>query len=233
MPIPILVYHQIDEPVAPGAPFGGLVVSPRNFVSQMTWLKRLGWTGLSMRDLLPYLKGDRSGRVVGITFDDGFSNVHRNALPVLEALGFTATSYIVSRQIGGSNEWDRAIGVPHWACMTKAELLEWCSYGHEIGAHTLDHVRLTAMPRSEARQQIRGVRHELEDKLGRKVQAFCYPYGDVSAQVRDLVADAGYATGTTTRRGRFRRKDDLLLLPRRAPQGTDGWLTVLRKCFSG
>ena len=109
MPIPILMYHHIAEPLDPGSPFAYLAVDPCNFLRQMTWLKRTGWTGLSMRDLLPYLRGNKSGKVVGITFDDGFRSVYRNALPILDAFGFTATSYIVSGQIGGFNEWDVAL----------------------------------------------------------------------------------------------------------------------------
>ena len=70
-PIPILMYHQIDEPPARGTPLRGLVVSPRSFAWQMNMLRILGFRGLSMRDLEPYLLGQKQGRVVGITFDDG------------------------------------------------------------------------------------------------------------------------------------------------------------------
>ncbi|WP_292434827.1 polysaccharide deacetylase family protein [Mesorhizobium sp.] len=233
MPIPILMYHQIAEPLERGSPFAYLTVDPRNFLRQMTWLKRTGWTGLSMRDLLPYLKGDRSGKVVGITFDDGFRNVYRNALPILDTFGFTATSYIVSRQIGGFNEWDAALQAPWSACMSRHEICEWSRHGHEIGAHTLDHVRLTTVAPAEARRQITDVRHELQDLFGRTVDAFCYPYGDLSPRIRDMVAEAGYTTATTIHRGRVRSGDDFLRLPRRLPRSTDGWAAVLRKCLIG
>ena len=233
MPIPILMYHQIAEPFEHGSPFAYLTVDPRNFLRQMTWLKRTGWTGLSMRDLFPYLRGDRSGKVVGITFDDGFRNVYRNALPILDRFGFTATSYIVSRQIGGFNEWDAALRVPYSACMSRDEICEWIRHGHEIGAHTLDHARLTTVAPAEARRQIADGRHELQDLFGCAVDAFCYPYGALSPRVRDMVAEAGYATATTTHRGRVRSQDDVLRLPRRLLRNTDGWASVLRKCLTG
>lgn len=233
MPIPILSYHQIEKVDAAGSPFGQLMVDPDNFLRQMTWLKRTGWTGLSVRDLMPYLKGEKSGKVVGITFDDGFRNVHSNALPVLQTFGFTATTYVVSRQIGGFNKWDAAAGFPHAACMSKGEILEWFRLGHQVGAHTLDHVRLTAVARREARRQITDARYELEDMLGAAVDAFCYPYGDVSLEIRNMVAEAGYASATTNRRSRARRRDDLLLLPRRILHNRHGWADVLRKCLTG
>ena len=73
-PIPILVYHQIAEAPKKGAPFRGLYVSPTAFARQMALLKLLGYQGLSMTDLQPYLRGEKSGKVVGITFDDGYLN---------------------------------------------------------------------------------------------------------------------------------------------------------------
>src|SRR5690606_39848854 len=77
--IPILMYHQVGQPGSKGAPYRGLTVHPADFRRQMTWLRRLGYRGLSMRDLMPYLRGEQQGKVVGITFDDGYRNVARSA----------------------------------------------------------------------------------------------------------------------------------------------------------
>lgn len=109
MNIPILMYHQIDVPPPSGTPLRGLVVSPGSFDRQMLLLKLLGYRGLSMRDLEPYLKGEKKGKVVGITFDDGYQNNLHNALPILKKFGFTATCYAVSGMIGGTNSWDQGL----------------------------------------------------------------------------------------------------------------------------
>ena len=84
------MYHQIGEPNPKGTPFRGLTVHPDSFARQMRWMRRLGYRGLSMRDVMPYVRGERQGKVFGVTFDDGYRNVHRNAMPVLSELGFTA-----------------------------------------------------------------------------------------------------------------------------------------------
>ncbi|WP_137933627.1 polysaccharide deacetylase family protein [Mesorhizobium comanense] len=233
MPIPILMYHQIDEAAGKDSPFAHLTVSPRAFRRQMNWLKRLGWTGLSMRDLKPYLSGERSGRVVGITFDDGFRNVHSSALATLARCGFTATNYLVSRQIGGFNKWDAGLGIPRWDCMSKEQVLDWKRSGHEVGAHTLDHIHLTAAAPAESRRQITDVRHELEDLTGDTVDAFCYPYGDVSEEIRSVVEEAGYTSATTIRSGRVRSGDDRLLLPRISVRQDDGFYRILRRWLTG
>lgn len=66
---------------------------------------------MSMRELMPCLCGDASGRVFGITFDEGFRSVQRHAMPVLAEFGFSATNYVVSGQITGSKVWVSS-GVP-------------------------------------------------------------------------------------------------------------------------
>ena len=106
MPIPILMYHQIDIPPVRGTPLRGLTVAPKSFEWQMKLLRYLGYRGLSMRDLEPFLSGARVGKVVGITFDDGYQNNVEYALPVLQKNRFTATCYGVSSMIGATNVWD-------------------------------------------------------------------------------------------------------------------------------
>jgi peptidoglycan/xylan/chitin deacetylase (PgdA/CDA1 family) len=69
----------------------------------------------------------------------------------------------------------------------------WLSAGQEIGAHTLSHPRLAAIP--EAKEESSALKKKLEDLFGVAVRHFCYPYGKWSRPVRDLVA--GYATAFT------------------------------------
>src|SRR5690606_5742671 len=115
-------------------PLSGLTVHPGSFRRQMTWMRRLGYQGLSMRDLLPYLRGSKRGKVFGITFDDGYVNVLENALPVLKELGFTSTNYFVANRFGGSNEWDRENGVPASALMSQEQARAWVRGGQEAGS---------------------------------------------------------------------------------------------------
>ena len=61
-PIPILVYHQIDVAPPKGAAFRSLYVAPKAFARQMRFLKALGYQGLSMTQLLPYLRGEKRGK---------------------------------------------------------------------------------------------------------------------------------------------------------------------------
>lgn len=214
MAVPVLLYHQIAPLPHKKIPFRGLWVHPDKFRSQMAWLKRLGYHGLSLRDAMPYIKGEKTGKVAVITFDDGFLNNYENALPVLSEFGFTATNYFVANQLGGSNVWDNAVGVPLSPCMSVAQMREWAALGHEVGAHTLDHVNLEKTPDDEARRQIAECKSKLEDMLGSEVTNFAYPYGGNLPIHREMCREAGYETATTTVHARARATDDPFGMPR-------------------
>lgn len=213
-PIPILTYHQVDEPPPDGTPYRSLVVSPATFARQMGMLRALGYQGLCMTGLEPYLRGEKRGKVVGITLDDGYVNNLEHALPVLRHHGFSATCYVVSGQLGGLNLWDRRKGVPPQPLMDGSQLKAWIAGGQEVGAHTRNHVDLLAADEVEARVEIAGCRSDLEQALGVEIRHFCYPYGFHRPEHAAMVREAGYATATTTQRARTQASDDLFELPR-------------------
>lgn len=214
MNIPILMYHQIEEPPPRGSPMRGLIVSPQSFKRQMILLKHLGYSGLSMRDLEPYLNGERQGKVVGITFDDGYRNNVINALPILNSQSFTATCYGVSSMIGGSNSWDECLGIAQKPLMDIDDWLRWRDAGMDIGSHTCTHEALTNISHEKAFEQITHSKEALENILNCEVRHFCYPYGWFNSKHQDVVKDAGYITATTTNRGLVHSDSDFFSLPR-------------------
>lgn len=213
-PIPVLVYHQIDNAPAKGAPFRSLYVSPSAFARQMGLLDLLGYKGLSMSELLPYLSGELKGKVVGITFDDGYVNNLVHALPALERHGFSSTCYAVSSLAGKTNVWDQKIGIAQTPLMNAVQMREWVDKGQEIGCHTLSHARLTDIDDAQALAEIAIGKVELEAALCVPIQHFCYPYGDYRRVHADMARTQGFDTATTTRRSRCLPGTSMLEVPR-------------------
>ncbi|MES2952584.1 MAG: polysaccharide deacetylase family protein [Pseudomonadota bacterium] len=214
-PVPILTYHQIAEASPKGAPFRSLSVAPADFQRQMAFLHGLGYHGLSMTALQPYLRGDRVGKVFGLTFDDGYLNNLTHALPVLQWYGFSSTCYVVSGMLGQTNSWDAAQGVPASELMSAAHLRQWVAGRQDVGAHTRNHVRLRALDAVAANAEITLCKDELEHVTGTAVSHFCYPFGEFTQEHVEMVRQANYVTATTTRRGRFHAgHDSMLELPR-------------------
>ena len=210
----ILTYHQIAMAPPPPAAFRSLYVAPASFARQMRWLQSLGYRGLSMRDLLPYLRGEKVGKVVGLTFDDGYCNNLQYALPVLQECGFTATCYVMSQLLGKTNVWDLENGVVQADLMTAAQIRQWAQAGMEIGAHTQTHCKLPQMPDDDAMRQISACKADLAELLGEPVAHFCYPYGLYEARHAVMAQDAGYQSATTTQRGKVQAGSDLFQLRR-------------------
>jgi peptidoglycan/xylan/chitin deacetylase (PgdA/CDA1 family) len=213
-PVPILTYHQVAEAAPKGSGFRSLSVAPVDFERQMAFLHGLGYHGLSMTALLPYLRGERKGKVFGITFDDGYLNNLTHALPVLQWYGFSSTCYIVSGLLGQTNSWDATMGVPSSELMSASHLRQWVAGRQEVGAHTRNHVRLPDLDVMACNAEIALCKEDLEHITGTAVNHFCYPYGEFTPAHVAMVKQADYMTATTTRRGRCQLGDSLLELPR-------------------
>lgn len=149
-----------------------------------------------------------------LTFDDGYRNTVENGLPILRELGLKATLYVVAGKIGGENSWDQAKGDVPEKLADKELLAEWLAAGHSLGSHSLTHPNLRKISPARAREEIFSSKKLLEDTFGVGVRHFCYPYGSFNAPIRDLVAEAGYATATTVEFGVAAPGESLFELPR-------------------
>lgn len=142
---------------------------------------------------------------ISITFDDGWLNQYRNAVPKLQSTGLKATFYITSRQL-----YDNG----YTGFMSRAQVKELYDAGHEIGAHTRTHRALTTLSLAEREQEIAGSRADIRGWGIEPVNVFAYPFGDYDAATIDIVRNAGYVSARSTRDGHALYTDDPYQLPR-------------------
>ncbi len=209
--VPILMYHQIDaippkrDSAGVRTPYRSLIVSPSSFARQMWLLSSLGYRGVNMSEVMQYLRGEKTvathGKVVGITFDDGYQNNLIHAQPVLARYGFSSTCYAVSDMAGQTNRWDAPKGIGSKPLMTASELRQWMAGGQEIGSHTRHHVNLPTLDAAAARTEIERSRQELQATTGVACRHFCYPYGYFNSDHVAMVQAAGYDSATTVEQG--------------------------------
>ena len=209
--VPVIIYHKVGrKPLR--AKLRGIYVTKGFFRRQMDELRREGFRTVSLGE--PGNLQPPVDRRIVLTFDDGSVTVFKNALPAMARAGFSAINYLVAGQIGGRNEWDIVNGEVPDRLMDDVQVREWMAAGHEIGSHTKTHPRLSKIPMDQAREEISASKKMLEDRFGVPIRHFCYPYGDLSPQVRDLVAEAGYETAVTTKCDVWRAGDDPLQINR-------------------
>lgn len=108
----------------------------------------------------------------------------------------------------------------------------------EIGAHTVTHPSLSALPGASQRYEIQESKARLEEMLSMPVSSFAYPYGqrsDYSAQTIDIVREAGFACSCSNFAGLVERSTDPFQLPRVFVQdwGGDRFAEELSGWFDG
>jgi peptidoglycan/xylan/chitin deacetylase (PgdA/CDA1 family) len=85
----------------------------------------------------------------------------------------------------------------------------------EIGSHTQNHPNCdTIRTRQELEMEIAGSKQEIESRLRRKIEHFCYPAGAFNPETIDAVRNAGYVSAVTTIQGFARPGADLFTLSR-------------------
>ena len=105
--------------------------------------------------------------------------------------------------------------------MTSYEVKAMRHAGMQIGAHTVSHPILARLTDEQARQEIEGSKHFLEQLLGERVGLFAYPNGkpgeDYTAQSVALVRSLDFDAAVSTQWGTSGMGDDLFQIRRFTP----------------
>lgn len=145
-----------------------------------------------------------------VTFDDGYQDNYEVALPILERAGIKGTFFIATDFLG--KEFPTYAG--ECSMMTPAHVRELSALGHEIGAHTLSHPKLTGIPLDTARSEIEGSKRLLEGLVGKEIVSFAYPKGDHNQAIKGLIGSLGFRLAVTVQEGLVKHPPDWLALPR-------------------
>lgn len=190
--IPILMYHSISPSASPE--FARFAVHPREFAVHMAFLARAGYETLTVGGALAEgrRRGSLPSRAVVLTFDDGFSDFHDAALPVLRDNGLTATLYVATGYVGGSAGFLSDSGEQARRMMAWTQLEEAADEGVEVAAHSHTHPQLDRVGPRRLDEEVKRPKDVLEDRLGLRVTSFAYPYGYRNRRARARVAAAGY-----------------------------------------
>jgi len=177
--VPILLYHHVTSALD-GSRYN---IDPAIFDAQMKWLQDNHYTTISVSEVASLILngGEMPRRPVVITFDDGNIDVYKNAYPILEKCGFTATFYIVDRYLNGKD------------MISSTQVKELIQKGWEIGSHSKYHTDLMS-PGADLETEIRQSKLDMQDRLGITINSFAYPFGSANEQVIDKTIRSGYTS---------------------------------------
>lgn len=205
----VLMYHRITD----AHPRDRLCVPIAKFDAQMKWLRFQEFQSVSFAQLVRWINGQASlpPKAVVITFDDGFEDNFLFAAPALARYGHTGCFFVPSGFIesAASRHYPSEDRPMSWK---QLEML--LAQGHEVGAHSITHRKLTLMSREEMRKEVSQCKVALEAGLKTAVPFFCYPAGDYDGEVKSAVIQAGYQAACTVSPGANFPKEDLFALRR-------------------
>jgi peptidoglycan/xylan/chitin deacetylase (PgdA/CDA1 family) len=165
----------------------------------MTALARAGWRTLTLAEFSERVTHPVSGIPHSeflLSFDDGYASLADYAYPVLDHLGFTATTFLITDYVGRLNTWDvrytwRRLRHLDWSAVER-----WRARGFEFASHTASHHRLTWLSNEQAAAELEQSRDTLRRRLGPSAgRAIAYPFGARDARIEPLARAAGYELG--------------------------------------
>jgi peptidoglycan/xylan/chitin deacetylase (PgdA/CDA1 family) len=233
--IPVLMYHRVGE--AHNAWERKYCVSAHRFAEHMRMLKHSDWQAVSIKHFFAWLDGEAElpRKSFVLTFDDGFLGVYEHAAPVLAALNWPATVFLVSKLIGKQDTWCESHNPSGatYPLMDASHIEQLRSQGLSFQSHTRCHTDLPTLADEALRDQLAGSREDLQSLLGCAVDYLAYPYGRYDERVLRETQLAGYLGAFSVQPGFNRRDADRFRIRRLDVFGTDSAAALRRKIMLG
>lgn len=145
---------------------------------------------------------------VSFSSDDGFLN-NLNAVKVLNKYNIKSCFFVNPYSIGLSDEVKikqfcrTRLNMPPIKFMSWDDVDQLLIDGHEIGSHTMNHIRISEEPFERVKKDIDTSVEILKSKIG-KVEHFAYPYGRFShfnQEAREYIFESGFKSCASAERG--------------------------------
>lgn len=223
--IPILMYHHVgDLPKTYNKIREDLTVSTNSFNEQVAWLSEQGYSSITLKDLLLYTQNKYTmpAKPVIFTFDDGYTDVFENAVPILKNYGFVGSFGIIT-QFPGLDTGDN-----QYATWDQIKLAK--QQGMEIISHTQNHFDGTNPDYSEKfiLENLSGSQEDLKNHIGNTEPILIYPYGHYNNIYLHQAKKAGFVMGITTHEGKKIYSNNLMEIPRIRVHGNEP-ITTFKK----
>jgi peptidoglycan/xylan/chitin deacetylase (PgdA/CDA1 family) len=203
------MYHRVAERIA-GVESPTNNVTPARLRKQLSGLLARGFEPWPLSRVLDAYHQDRSvpSNAFVVTFDDGYENNLRSALPILRELHvpatlFLATGFLDSNGPLPSDDWSlagsSAVPAASWRPLSTAQCHEMLDSGLiELGAHT--HTHQFFVGRAEVfRRDLARCLEVLEERFAITRPSFAFPFGMMSPELIKAVRASGITCALSTR----------------------------------
>jgi len=197
----ILMYHRFGEDRYPTTN-----IKLEQFEAHLAELKSGPYTVLPVSEITRRMQNGASfpERTVGITIDDGYLSIYREALPRLKAAGLPFTVFVSTDAI------DRGLS----SHMNWHQIRELKASGGEIGAHSASHFHMVTANDARIAAELDNSGKRYTEELGGVPRLFAYPYGEAGLREKKFVLGGGYSAAFGQHSGVFNPTSDPGYIPR-------------------
>lgn len=192
LPVTVLFYHRVADDGA-----GETTMSNRMFARQMRWLAARVEL-VSLQEAQRRIRSTSNRRLAAsITFDDGYAENCRDAIPLLIRHGIPCTYFVTVRNVLENEPFAHDLAQGHrFAPNSPEQVRAMAAAGIEIGLHGYTHLDLGATDDERVLcREVLAARRRLEDLTERPVRYFSFPFGkrrNLNRRVFQMAAEAGF-----------------------------------------
>lgn len=211
----ILLYHQIGD--FPKSETNlNCFCRFKDFYLQMEFLKNSDYKVISLNEAIDMIFNIQSidENYVVLTFDDGCEKFYDITFPVLDKFNFPSTIYPIAGYLGKHAIINGYVH-PGLKILSKKMLFDLSQLGVEIGAHTMNHFKLTQVDNITAFNQVKISKDTIEAIIGKNINSFSFPHGDYNNDVVEIVSQAGFTNALTCISGSANNAKSVFELPRK------------------
>ncbi len=208
--IPVMMYHYVYTESDKPEKLNSNYISDKKLEEQLKYLKNEGYYFPSFRELRAYADGKISlpQKSVILTFDDGQKGFLNYGVSLLNKYKVPATSFLIGIKDGESKI--KTYASPYVA-------FESHSYNMHRAGGNIGHGGVISAISKE--QIVEDLKQQI-DMVGSD-NAFAYPYGDVTEDAKEAVAEAEIQCAFTTAYGKVHVGDDYREFSRVRVHGTN------------
>ena len=212
----VVMYHRFGES---GYPSTNITIE--QFESHVQELQTGAYTVLPLPEIVRALRTGKQlpDRTVGLTIDDAYLSVYREAWPRFREAGFPFTLFVATDPV------DRRL--PRY--MRWSQIRELAAAGVTIGSQTASHLHMAAADEARNTADIEKSNARFTAELGTIPDLIAYPYGEASRAVEDQVRRMGFVAAFGQHSGAIGGTGNMFYLPRFAINEKYGDLVRFRQ----
>jgi len=205
----VLMYHRFGETKYPSTN-----MTLEQFEMHLAELSKEQFSVKPLPEIIAALRNGQSlpDNTVGISIDDAYLSVYKEAWPRLRKAKFPFTLFVatepIDRRLPGHMSW--------------SQIRELAKAGVTIGNHSVTHPHMPLLEPARNVAEFENSNARFKAELGKVPDLVAYPYGEYSLAVGKAMRQVGFIAGFGQHSGVIHKNSNFLYLPRFAFNETYG-----------